>query len=155
MTRRLRAALRDSAGKAMVVGAALALAAAGLAGGCTPAQGPVFTGKNEMIDEEILTRASVGQGVTIRLPVQDGTGYGWRLMWGVAPGDVMSLFRETRETPEPSKDGKPVVGGQSWQVYSLKAERPGEGKVVFYYERPWERVQEPARKYVVWVRVEK
>ena len=76
-------------------------------------------------------RMKVGQSRLLALQSNPSTGYGWTLI--SRQSDLLKVGDLGYRPNKPVMPGSP--GRHLW---SLKARRPGEGRVTFRYARPWE-----------------
>lgn len=78
--------------------------------------------------------------LVIRLPVQMGTGYSWRLREN-------SHFSLVGKEFGPASGGAP--GGESDQVFRLRAVHPGTARLVLLLVQPWEADRPPQETFEV------
>jgi predicted secreted protein len=128
-----------SAGRAWVLGACLLSTAAAV-------------GSSELTekDDGQTITAKSGQVLTIRLPAQMGTGFGWQLVANVhfkLQGKELEL-----KTPESSSDHT-SPGSYQIQVFRMLSIEPGTSKLRFEYRRPWEPKEPPQKIFEVTVEV--
>jgi inhibitor of cysteine peptidase len=83
--------------------------------------------------------AVVGAEVRIELEANATTGYRWEFT-DAADSGTLELEREDYERPTASLPG---AGGKS--VWTFRAVKPGDARLVFQYRRPWETDVAPAR----------
>ena len=82
----------------------------------------------------------LGKVIEVKLEGQMSTGFSWE--W------VNNDFFTQEDTPRIiSADKKP--GGHELTVFTLKAVKAGETKLLFKYHRQWEKKQELAKEYSV------
>ena len=92
---------------------------------------PAF-GANEIIN------ANVGKIFEITITSNATTGYMWKLVSDPSPEAKVADVKYVA-----SKPGK--IGSGGIEVWKFKALKKGRKDLVFYYVRPWEKNQPPAR----------
>lgn len=129
---------------ARITGAALVLAAATLTGCATKPQAPSRTltpvVKGARANESI--NVTKGQVLAVRLPVESGTGYSWRMTPGSQKNNLLALQQRTTEQGQDAM----YPGAQSWDVFTFKAQRNGQATLTFLYDRPFESGDVPSAK---------
>jgi inhibitor of cysteine peptidase len=106
------------------------------------ADGKTYEYTKEDANKSITVEAS--GIITIRLPVQMGTGYDWQV---VSLPDV--LARQDVKT-----EGGGLPGGPGVEVLRFQARKKGEGKLILSYVRPWEQNRPPEETFTLTVTVE-
>lgn len=96
-------------------------------------------------DDKGSAKLSVGQSFAIRLPVQMGTGYSWKV--SQAPEGVKTV--ESKVEDNAGANGARKVGGSELQLFRFKAEKPGAGAVTLQYARPWEKDAPAAKTFTL------
>ena len=131
-----------------LLAAAALVAFAGSLSGCSskPAPktvtGPAHNSAPGGMDGATVVR---GQTLTVRLPTLSGSEYAWRLAPASADERLVSLQKPDREQSEPGM-GETTNGAPAWDVFTFRANRPGQTTVDFIYDRPWDN-GEPVRTY--------
>jgi inhibitor of cysteine peptidase len=123
---------------------ALAIAATTLTGCATKQQAPSRTLSPMVQGSRASEAVSVtkGQVLAVRLPVETGTGYSWRMTPASQQNNLLSLQQKTTERA----DGPIQPGAQAWDVFTFKAQRSGEATLTFLYDRPFENGDVPSAK---------
>ena len=78
-------------------------------------------------------------GLTVRLPVQAGTGYSWTPK---SAGSLLRLVKSYVETPIHM-----LPGGKETQVFEFTAVASGTAELELDYRRPWEHGGAPAKVF--------
>jgi len=81
-----------------------------------------------------------GKIIEVKLDGQISTGFSWKWM----DNDFFTQEDVPKLVPV---DQKP--GGRELTVFTLKALRPGQTKLLFKYQREWEKKQESEKEYSV------
>lgn len=111
-------------------------------GACASAPPPsVLTLTADQAGPVVLTR---GQALEIALPMNAGTGYGWRLDQEASP----ILSGGSSRVTDTDRPGGPVT-----TIYSYKALARGRTTLAFTFKRPWEPDRPDDRKAVFDVQV--
>lgn len=87
------------------------------------------------------------EALEISIASNPTTGYTWDIA-DFEGSEVLAVAGEPRYMSDPQKDPG-IVGSGGSQIFSFKALKKGEAKLVFEYTRPWEKNTAPARKYTV------
>lgn len=82
--------------------------------------------------------------ITIRLPVQMGTGYSW---------EVVSL-PDALVQKGVLTEGGGLPGGPDVEVFRFRAKKKGSGKLVLAHVRPWEQNTPPEETFTLTITVE-
>lgn len=98
-------------------------------------------------DKETI-RTSVGKPFTIMLDSKPTTGYAWQLAKPLEKNIIKWIGKEYL----PAESHIPGAGGR--EAWSFIAEESGRADIVFYYLRPWEKQQSPARVRTFHVRIQ-
>ena len=93
-----------------------------------------------------LVAVAVGDVFELDLEGVPTSGYVWEVTVEGGLQDVVELLSRETRTPEPS-----APGGKATQTFRFRAVGPGEGTLLFRYQRTWEST--PAREHRVHVRV--
>jgi predicted secreted protein len=137
-----------------LLAAAALVAFAGSLGGCSskPAPktvtGPAHNSAPGGMDGATVVR---GQTLTVRLPTLSGSEYAWRLAPASADDRMVSLQKRQPEQSETGM-GETTNGAPAWDVFTFRANRPGQTTVDFIYDRPWDN-GEPVRTYTLQLEV--
>jgi inhibitor of cysteine peptidase len=114
----------------------LAIASSALAGGKSYEYTKADADKTVTV-EELGT-------ITIRLPVQMGTGYSW---------EVVSL-PDALVQKGVATEGGGLPGGPGVEVFRFRAKKKGSGKLTLAHVRPWEQNKPPEETFTLTVTVE-
>jgi predicted secreted protein len=96
-----------------------------------------------------VQHVAAGQEFTVTLESNPSTGYLWRLGQTPDPGVVKSLGMKFES---PSQRG--LIGAPGKEVWTFRAEGPGQAVIYLEYIRPWEKGIPAARTHTVQVTVE-
>ncbi len=88
---------------------------------------------------------AVGDGLTVRLAAQPGTGYGWQ----IEPDSTKLLALESNT----SAGLAAVPGGQDIQILTFRAGRPGTGRLRLGYRRPWQKSVPATKQFMLIVSI--
>lgn len=113
-----------------------------LAGGCAPG-GPA---RINLEGDEAL-RVKNGQVLEISIDSNPTTGYLWSLE-GFSGTDALASMGKYKYVR-----GSDRIGAGGKQIFSFKAVKKGDAKLIFEYRREWERSQAPAKRYTAKVTV--
>jgi predicted secreted protein len=89
--------------------------------------------------------AKLNDELEISLSETRTAGYRWAVKSGGEP--ALKLLEET------AQPNAPGVGGSGHHVWQFRALAAGTGEIELHYLRPWENSSEPARTFVLKVRV--
>ena len=78
-----------------------------------------------------------GQILILSLPSNPATGYRWQVQEASAE-QLRSLGPEVFSTPKSD-----VIGGDGISTWRFEAAKPGNGRLLLTYQRPWEADVEP------------
>jgi predicted secreted protein len=98
-------------------------------------------------DDGSTIEVAKGRKVVVKLEVQLGTGFSWRVK--KSPD-----FLKQEGKPKIEPKDKTKRGGKADQVFSLGAGAVGSGKLELEYVRPFEKEPKPAKTFCVEVKVE-
>jgi predicted secreted protein len=84
-------------------------------------------------------KVKTGQSISVRLPVQRGTGYSWQFP------KPQALFTVKEEKDISHKSVRPEA--EEMQTFLLSVLKSGEAEVLFQYRRPWEETAAPAKTF--------
>ena len=121
---------------------ALLLSVIVIAAGCDPG-GTVSVSLGG--DEAISVRE--GQVLEIAIDSNPTTGYLWSLE-GFSGMDVLASMGKYKYVR-----GSDRIGAGGKQIFSFKAAKKGDAKLIFEYSREWEKSQAPAKRYTAKVTV--
>lgn len=82
--------------------------------------------------------------ITIRLPVQMGTGYSW---------EVVSL-PDSLVQKGVTAEGGGLPGGPEVEVFRFRAKKKGVGKLILAHVRPWEQNTPPEETFTLTITVQ-
>ncbi|KIX11116.1 hypothetical protein X474_25745 [Dethiosulfatarculus sandiegensis] len=87
-------------------------------------------------------KVKAGEEFTISLKANPTTGYGWQLVSPLDPNLLKLMGSRFERKPSQQK----LMGAGGHTVWTFKALGPGKADLLFHYQRPWEKDQEPARR---------
>lgn len=91
-------------------------------------------------------KTRVDSVVLVKLQGNPTTGYRWMLQSATPAGVVDSVGYESKPV------APDLTGSGSIETWKFKANRKGRVRLVFVYQRPWEK-QQPAQTKLVTIRV--
>jgi predicted secreted protein len=120
-----------------------------LATGCTQqrkASGPQIIIADATADTSAAaTVLNPGDNIILRLPVTAGTGYKWRTANKPSYAWSLMIIDEKIE----SATTAPAAGASAWQVFKMRATKPGIQPIEFVYDRPFEPEAPPAKRFTL------
>lgn len=127
--------------RTMTISISVILAALGLCGAAMAQSAVTVTEEANGKTIEVPS----GQTVTVRLPIQGGTGFGWDVMHARGAKLVSS---KVEQKPQ-SSGGFLMVGGAETQVLLFQPGRAGNADIELGYRRPWMKKTPPAKTFSV------
>jgi predicted secreted protein len=115
--------------------------AIGLAQDATEAAGERIIDMTDLpVDRPV--RTEIGDILELRLSGNVSTGYAWTYI--DAGKEVVENLGKHR-VEHAMRDGRPLIGGASTQIWRLRASAPGCQAIRFVYSRPWQQDEAPVR----------
>jgi inhibitor of cysteine peptidase len=92
-------------------------------------------------DSGTKVKLAKGDTLVVRLEVQGGTGFTWK----IAKNDDAVL--KSQGKPEVERPEKPKPGGKVTHIYRFTAEKAGAAELEMHYARPFEKDKAPAKTF--------
>ena len=92
-------------------------------------------------DSGSKVKLAKGDTLVVRLDVQGGTGYSWKI------AKIDDAFLKSQGKPEVEKPDKPKPGGKATYIYRFTVEKAGASELEMHYARPFEKDKAPAKTF--------
>lgn len=114
----------------------------------------IFTGctkekeRKFRIESDTVLTLEIDQIAKIELESNITTGYTWKIS-GLSNDGVLKQLGKDQYLSQSDR-----IGAGGLQIFSFQGIKSGEAKIIFEYLRPWEKVRDPIKRYIVRVKVQ-
>ena len=106
--------------------------------GCGERPSMIITGQQN--DSQI--KIAKGALFQVKLEARLSTGYGWELVSGAT---IVTLTGK----PGVKTEERDKTGGIDYEIFTFRADSPGETLLTFHYRRPWVENEKPDKIFAV------